>query len=489
MDYGGEEMISKQLKYRQRGVLSIEAAVVSSLVALALVGIGGWVKYDADFKSDRAAADNLNLVLQGAQSWFNANTATIAAAASPTVTYPYSVWNGSVSSAVSGTNVYGQTYTMSVYKEPNGQLDMMVLTSGPKIPDGSLQRIAKMMGGAGGYVSNAAPTVVQNAAAGWSIPIGNVGSPQPGHLAAAAFFANAAQANDYLYRHHVNGHDELNQMATTLDLNNNDIANAKTVAASLVAASAVAVTSAPGGDAEVALNTSQLFDNNSNLYVRANGSVYVQNVGGSAWAPMTTGPQTQIGDQTVWGNRHASGSDQVDGNLLVSGSAQVNSTVTTYGNIDLMTNGASVYNPNTMYLSAGQNLYLNPFGGNRVIVGGGGGNGQLETTGRMYVDEYLLPGVATANAACDTPGLVGRDGNGSLLCTGGRWQSASGVPSGTTCGGVTINGFNGQPNDPASTEVPCMGVAFWQNGVCPAGYYYTPVFAASALWHFTCVKS
>jgi hypothetical protein len=69
MDYGGEEMISKQLsKYRQRGVLSIEAAVVSSLVALALVGIGGWVKYDADFKSDRAAADNLNLVLQGAQT-------------------------------------------------------------------------------------------------------------------------------------------------------------------------------------------------------------------------------------------------------------------------------------------------------------------------------------------------------------------------------------------------------------------------------------
>ncbi len=493
MDYDGEEMISKQLsKYRQRGVLSIEAAVVSSLVALALVGIGGWVKYDADFKSDRAAADNLNLVLQGAQSWFNANTATIAAAASPTVQYPYSVWQGSVSSAVSGTNIYGQTYTMSVYKEAGGQLDMVVLTSGgTAIPDGSLQRISKMMGGAGGYISKAAPTVVQNAAAGWSMPVANFGaSPGQGHLAAAAFFANAAQTNDYLYRHQVSGHPELNQMSTTLDMNQNNIVNAATVAAS-----AVAVTSAAGGTATVSLNNTQLLGYNGSLYARTDGTVYVQNVAGSAWAPMTTGAQTQVGDQMVWGNRHASGSDQVDGNSQVNGSAtvlgneQVNGAVTTYGNVNLMTNGASVYNPNTMYISAGQNLYLNPFGGNRVIVGGGGGNGQLETTGRMYVDEYLLPGVATANAACDTPGLVGRDGNGSLLCTGGRWQSASGVPSGTTCGGVTIRGSDSQPNDPASTEVPCMGVAFWQNGVCPAGYYYTPVFAASALWHFTCVKS
>ncbi|APA90231.2 shufflon system plasmid conjugative transfer pilus tip adhesin PilV (plasmid) [Paraburkholderia sprentiae WSM5005] len=509
MDHGGEKMIlNRHMTRRQRGVISIEAAVVSALIGITLASIGGWVKYDGDFKNDRAAADSMALVLRGAQSWFNANTATIAAAANPSVNYAYNQWATSIPGNASGnfspTNIYGQTYTMRVYKEPSGQLDMMVLTlGGATIPDGSLTRISKMLGGAGGYVSNAAPGVVQNAAAGWSMPVGNIGgSPGVGHLAAAAFFANAAQANDYLYRHQVGGHPELNQMSTTLDMNQNNIANA-----ALVAASGVAVTSAAGGNATVSLNNSQLLDNNGNLYVRSNGTVNVQNVAGSAWAPMTTGAQTVVGDQTVFGNRVATGSDQVNGNQVVGGSqqvngnstvlasqqingnSQVNGQITTYGSVNLMTNGASVYNPNTMYVSAGQNLYLNPFGGNRVIVGGGGGNGQLETTGRMFVDEYLQPGVASAGAACDTPGLVGRDGNGSLFCNGGRWQSASAVPSGTTCGGVTIRGSDAHPNDPASTEIPCMGVAFWQNGVCPSGFYYAAVFAASALWHYTCVKS
>ncbi|MDR5776947.1 shufflon system plasmid conjugative transfer pilus tip adhesin PilV [Caballeronia sp. LZ002] len=496
-------MFKRQAARRQRGVISIEAAIVSALVGLTLAGIGGWVKYDGDFKNDRMAADNLALVLQGAQSWFNANTATIAAAANPSVNYAYNVWSGSIpgnaANSFSSTNIYGQTYTMRVYKEPSGQLDMMVVTlGGSTIPDGSLTRISKMLGGAGGYVSNAAPGVVQNAAAGWSMPVANIGgSPGVGHLAAAAFFANAAQANDYLYRHQVSGHPEVNQMSTTLDMNKNSVTNA----------AGVSVVSNAGQDAAVTMNTSKILDNGGNLYARTNGNLYVQNVAGSAWAPMTTGAQTQVGDQLVYGSRHATGNDTVDGFQQVNGSQQVNGNsttigsqqingnqqvngqITTYGSINLMTNGASVYNPNTMYLSAGQNLYLNPFGGNRVVVGGGGGNGQLETTGRLFVDEYLQPGVASAGAACDTPGLVGRDGNGSLFCNGGRWQSASAVPSGTTCGGVTINGNNGRPNDPASTEVPCMGVAFWQNGVCPSGFYYASVFAASALWHYTCIKS
>lgn len=502
-------MFKRHTARRQRGVISIEAAIVSALVGLTLAGIGGWVKYDGDFKSDRMAADSLALVMQGAQSWFNANTATIAAAANPSVNYAYNVWSASIpgnaANSFSPTNIYGQTYAMRVYKEPSGQLDMMVVTlGGSTIPDGSLTRISKMLGGAGGYVSNALPGMVQNAAAGWAMPVANIGgSPGVGHLAAAAFFANAAQANDYLYRHQVSGHPELNQMSTTLDMNKNSVTNA----------AGVSVVSNAGQDAAVTMNTSKILDNGGNLYARTNGNLYVQNLAGSAWAPITTGAQTEVGDQLVYGNRHVTGSDQVDGNQTVSnfqqiygsqqvngnstvltnqqinGSQQVNGAITTYGNINLMGNATSVYNPNTMYLSAGYNLYLNPFGGNRVIVGGGGGNGQLETTGRLFVDEYLQPGVASAGAACDTPGLVGRDGNGSLFCNGGRWQSASAVPSGTTCGGVTINGNNGRPNDPASTEIPCMGVAFWQNGVCPSGFYYASVFAASALWHYTCIKS
>ncbi|MGP8437809.1 shufflon system plasmid conjugative transfer pilus tip adhesin PilV [Paraburkholderia fungorum] len=450
MDDGGTKMIFNRHNmrlHRQRGVISIEAAVVSALVGMTLVGVGGWVKYDADFKNDRAAADNLALVLQGAQSYFNANTATIAAAATPTVSYGWNTWKGSVSSAVSATNIYGQSYTMSVFKESNGQLDMVVTTSGGSaIPDGSLLRISKMMGGAGGYILRTSPTIVQNGAAGWSQPIANFGvNPGGGHIAAAAFFANAAQANDYLYRHQVAGHPELNQMSTTLDMTHNNIANAATVAAS-----AVAVTAAAGGTAVVSLNNSQLLDNNNNLFVRANGTVYVQNVAGSAWAPMATGSLTQYGNEAVYGNRYTAGSDQVDGSsqvngnstvlnsstvggnsqvngsAQVNGNAQVNGAITTYGNVNLMTNGASVYSPNTMYVSAAANLYLNPFGGNRVIVGGGGGNGQFETTGRLYADEYIQPqGGVSLGGGCGPNGLIGNSGSGPAFCVNGQWTAPS----------------------------------------------------------------
>ncbi|WP_310695056.1 hypothetical protein, partial [Burkholderia multivorans] len=74
-------------------------------------------------------------------------------------------------------------------------------------------------------------------------------------------------------------------------------------------------------------------------------------------------------------------------------------------------------------------------------------------------------------------------------CQSGVWQTAGQVPAGTTCGSVTINGYNGQPNNPASTEIPCQGIAFWVNGQCPAGYYYAATYASSALWLYQCVKS
>src|SRR5260364_437489 len=84
----------RRVRKRNAGVLSLEAAMVASLLVLALVSVGGWLKIEA--------------------------------AANPNVRYPYSVWKSAVPAALSATNIYGQTYSMRVYKEPSGALDMAV---------------------------------------------------------------------------------------------------------------------------------------------------------------------------------------------------------------------------------------------------------------------------------------------------------------------------------------------------------------------------
>jgi hypothetical protein len=308
---------------RQRGVLSIEAAFVSALVALALVGVGGWMKYDADTKNDKLAADNLNLILKGAQSWFDANTATIAAAANPTITYPYATWQGSVSSAVGTTNIYGQTYSMRVYKEPGGQLDMLVVTTGGSaIPDGSLQRISRIMGGAGGYVSASQPGLVQNPASGWSLPVANIGgSPGSGHLAAAAFFANATTANDFLYRHAVTGHPEYQQMGAPIDMVNNNINNAGTVTAQKVVVAA-------GSNLQVG-NSTYYGDTAGNSAIYQSGSLFIQHSSGAA------------ADIAIVGNVNSAGTVTANG-AVVNGSAQVNNGNVTVNNGSVSVNNGQV---------------------------------------------------------------------------------------------------------------------------------------------------
>lgn len=442
--------------WRQRGVMSIEAAVVAGLMGLAVVGVGSWVKYDADFKNDKLAADNLNIVFQGAQSWFTANYATIAAAASPSVAYPFATWQGSVTGAITGANIYRQTYSMRVYKEPSGQLDMVVMTTGGDvIPDGDLRRISRMMGGAGGFVSSAAPTIAQNPAAGWSIPVANLGgSPGGGHLAAAAFFANAAAVQDFLYRHAVPGHPEVNQMSTTLDLNKNSITNAASVAAS-----SVSVVN-PGANAVVTMNQQAVIGTPSALYVQTNGQVNVTNLAATQWAPiavstLATAANASIGtDIGVGGSAQINGNAQINGSIGVNGNANVgqslgvngtitangpinsgtsmwtNGTVTangdlnTAGNINFANADRSITNPGNMYLSAGNNLYLNPFGGNRTVVGGGGGSGILETTNRLYVDEFIQPqGGVGLGSGCSPNGLIGNSGSGPAFCINGVWTS------------------------------------------------------------------
>src|SRR5260363_412841 len=190
----------RRVRKRNAGVLSLEAAMVASLLVLALVSVGGWLKIDAERKTDQNAADHLNAVFRGAQHWFAQHYAAIEAA------------------ALSATNIYGQTYSMRVYKESSGALDMAVVTEGgAAIPQRSLMRIAKWIGGAGGYISGAAPADAQGAFGGWRMEMVKLGgTPGSGHLAAAAFFNQARAIHNFLYRSRVPGHPEANRMETAI---------------------------------------------------------------------------------------------------------------------------------------------------------------------------------------------------------------------------------------------------------------------------------
>ncbi|WP_334022004.1 shufflon system plasmid conjugative transfer pilus tip adhesin PilV [Burkholderia orbicola] len=413
----------RRSRLRQRGVLSIEAVVVSSLVAFALVGIGGWIKYDADYKNDRAAADNLNLVLQGAQSWFNANTATIAAAANPTVTYPYTTWKGSVSSAVGASNIYGQTYSMRVYKEASGQLDMLVVTTGGSaIPDGSLQRISKMMGGAGGYVSNAQPGLVQNPASGWSLPVANIGgSPGTGHLAAAAFFASAATTNDYLYRHAVSGHPELQQMGAPIDMVNNDINNAGTVNAQKVVVAA---------GANVQVGSSLMSGDNTNTGIYQNGALYVLHPGGAS------------ADIAQVGNVNSSGTVTANG-AVVNGSASVNN-----GNVNV-NNGAVVVN-NGQVIAGASSWAVTGKSDNWAYVGtdsaGNTNAAKTSAAGSMSINDIQLrsTGQWVSQIEPTTFTQIGWFSTGVTGIGWWKWCGVVGVNGPNNSGGVLPTASNGQ---------------------------------------------
>jgi hypothetical protein len=286
-----------------------------------------------------------------------------------------------------------------------------------------------------------------------------------------------------------------------------------------VTAQSAVVNNGGSGSVKLGGGNVAVFGDNTNSVLQTDGTVYTRS---SNWARAA---DFQAQNISSWNGNISSDHDvSAQGNMVANGSV-----ISNYGNVsayngsvtsaydvnanrnvnasaNVNANGTLVSNSGSVYLGNGSQssitsaggliingpgtMFIQPYSGAQTIIGGGGGSGQLVVTGRAVANEYVqVGGYAPLGGGCSPNGLIGNSGSGPVFCTNGSWQQAGAVPSGTTCGGVTINGNSGRPNDPANTEVPCMGVAFWQNGVCPAGYYYATVFAASALWHYTCIKS
>lgn len=115
---------------------------------------------------------------------------------------------------------------------------------------------------------------------------------------------------------------------------------------------------------------------------------------------------------------NSSGDVSANGNLFGANG------VVTNGNVTLSSDRTSIINPGRMHINAGENLYLQPWSGGRTVVGGGGGSGQLEVSGRLYADEYVqVNGWAQQGAGCGPNGLIANSGNGPLFCQSGVWTA------------------------------------------------------------------
>jgi hypothetical protein len=180
----------------------------------------------------------------------------------------------------------------------------------------------------------------------------------------------------------------------------------------------------------------------------------------------------------------------------INGPSNLNGAVNITGNTT-MANGTEIYNPGTQYIeTGGGNLYLKPFNaGGETVVGGGGGNGQLEVTGNLNADQNLqvngstqingtanvngnlssggyvvVNGPATVGAACPGPQYIGAGSNGPLLCQSGVWSRGGSQFGGTYSYVYPINGS-------ATDVLQCE----WTNSFtgacsCPSGYTgYTAV--------------
>ncbi len=126
------------------------------------------------------------------------------------------------------------------------------------------------------------------------------------------------------------------------------------------------------------------------------------------------------GNATISGNASISGNAVVAGYTTLQGSAQVNGNTNLYGattthgalNANAGMNvgaGQTIYNPGTMHVEANNDLHLKPWTGGNVVIGGGGGSGNLYARGRVTAN-----GSHAITAQSNDWSVIARDAAGGL---------------------------------------------------------------------------
>jgi type II secretory pathway pseudopilin PulG len=469
-------------KQKGFGLLEALAALtVSSIMFAGLARMSG----DAQKQlRETSTAQHFKQVSDAATKYIQDNSAIIQATATATtpavVTTAMLKTTGYLPASFTGSNPYGQSLQVEILQPTTGNLQATVLSlGGSTIPDAQSPRIAAKVGANGGSTSSANPTTAQGAFGGWSQALTHNTQPGAGHLVGMLYFNNGQLVSDYLRRHSVAGHPEVNQMFTTFDMNGQTINNANQVNAQKV--------NLPAGNS-LQVGSSYYYGDGVNSAIRQSGGLYVQNQSGTTlFNTDSAGNTSNPGWSTVGGavsTQYMQDSNNPGYYSDPNGTSRTNYTVQdnayTYG-----WNQADVY-----YDAYNNGYYLQPRGTNRVnyvVADNQTTLGNNATNGAEYADVYydrwnqgyyMQPrGTNRMNyIVADNQYTYGNhDANDYYIRAIGKWASQLGS------GGIKGN-FQVQYNGACLIPNPYTGGCSCPTGsvVAQAGVFYMNGFWSSA---------
>ncbi|WP_183046792.1 shufflon system plasmid conjugative transfer pilus tip adhesin PilV [Salmonella enterica] len=234
------------MKKIHRGSLSLIESVVVIMLLLILMTMAAvhW-KNSTNNLAWNATAAQLNTVSQAATSYIHDNYSTLSknvTAGNPVLVSGQTLRDdGYLPPGFSLTNNANQSWELAVAVNPafTSKMVAFVLSlNGTEIPFDGLRTISAYAGGMAGYVYDT--NVAEGAYGGWKVTLTDYGlNGTTGHLAyylSSDALGSSSGAGDRLYRYSVDGHPDLNQMKTAIDMNSNNLNNAGQVSASTMTA-------------------------------------------------------------------------------------------------------------------------------------------------------------------------------------------------------------------------------------------------------------
>lgn len=427
---------------KQRGLTLLEVLVSLGIMATIMTGVVALTNQQSEDTRASVTALHLKTVGDAANEYIKDNYASLTGIATATnpalIRVSDLIAGGYLSAGYSVPNVRQQDACVLVLEPtPNNLAGMVVTEGGDTIDDLTLGQVAATIGAAGGGIYSTDTTTFRGSMGGWNTPIGNFANANhlaqkcngtagaitlaAGHPVMALWFADGASVSATLYRDAVPGNPTLNTMNTPILMGAGTVQSKDTACASK---------GALGRDSDGKVLT--CVDNAGSLKWASSGGsspYWGDPVDQAAVMPACTAAnanetRVRYGYTTAPTRRIFT----CDGASWVALGVDHAGNLTVPGGIT-MSNGSTISSPGRLHIEATENLYLKPWAGaGQVIVGGGGGNGQLTTTGRLTTNEYVqINGNAVENTACAPNGLVGRDTTGLLLsCQSGVWKKASG---------------------------------------------------------------
>lgn len=232
------------MKKMKRGIAQItDATIAWAVITFAIVTIlVPLMTWAAEEYRMNVAAGQANTVQKAVNRFIADQQSTIAAGSSATAGYtltvPMLISAGYLPAGYSPVNAYTAAYRTLIFQPAAGKFHTMTfLTGGSTLSMSEARKLATHIGAAGGYIEN---SIAKGALGSWQENLSAFGGFNSGdaHVVIAGFYSNGALVNDYLYRHSVAGHPELNTMGTALNMGSNDVTNARTVSGQTLNASA-----------------------------------------------------------------------------------------------------------------------------------------------------------------------------------------------------------------------------------------------------------